>query len=80
VFAIAGAKFSTPMGIALSSFRIAGGNLALLISLDMVFAHPSGTRSTDVGARGIAQAPGYFGFSAGVSLHGRGPAPSRRSC
>src|ERR1700730_3939978 len=45
-FAIAGAKFLDVMGIALSSFRIAGGTLLFLISLDMVFAHPSGTRST----------------------------------
>jgi multiple antibiotic resistance protein len=46
LFAIAGAKFLDVMGIALSSFRIAGGTLLFLISLDMVFAHPSGTRST----------------------------------
>src|ERR1700733_9425901 len=46
VFAIAGAKFLDVMGIALSSFRIAGGTLLFLISLDMVFARPSGSRST----------------------------------
>ena len=46
VFALAGAKFLEVMGIALSSFRIAGGTLLFLISLDMVFAHPSGTRTT----------------------------------
>lgn len=46
VFAVVGAKFLEVMGIALSSFRIAGGTLLFLISLDMVFAHPSGTRST----------------------------------
>ena len=46
VFALAGAKFLEVMGIELSSFRIAGGTLLFLISLDMVFAHPSGTRST----------------------------------
>jgi multiple antibiotic resistance protein len=46
IFALAGAKFLDVMGIALSSFRIAGGTLLFLISLEMVFAHPSGTRST----------------------------------
>jgi multiple antibiotic resistance protein len=34
------------MGISLNSFRIAGGTLLFLISLDMVFARTSGTRST----------------------------------
>ena len=46
LFAIAGAKFLDVMGITLSSFRIAGGTLLFLISLEMVFARPSGTRST----------------------------------
>jgi multiple antibiotic resistance protein len=46
LFAVAGAKFLEVMGISLSSFRIAGGTLLFLISLEMVFAHPSGTRST----------------------------------
>jgi multiple antibiotic resistance protein len=46
LFALAGAKFLDLMGIALSSFRIAGGSLLFLISLEMVFARPSGTRST----------------------------------
>src|SRR5580698_10355664 len=46
LFAVAGAKFLDVMGIALSSFRIAGGTLLFLISLDMVFARTSGTRST----------------------------------
>jgi len=46
LFAIAGAKFLDVMGITLSSFRIAGGTLLFLISLDMVFARPSGSRST----------------------------------
>jgi multiple antibiotic resistance protein len=46
LFALAGAKFLDVMGIALSSFRIAGGTLLFLISLEMVFARTSGTRST----------------------------------
>jgi multiple antibiotic resistance protein len=46
LFALAGAKFLQIMGIALSSFRIAGGTLLFLIALDMVFARTSGTRST----------------------------------
>lgn len=46
LFALAGARFLSIMGISLSSFRIAGGSLLFLISLDMVFARASGTRST----------------------------------
>ena len=46
LFALGGAKFLDLMGISLSSFRIAGGTLLFLISLEMVFARPSGTRTT----------------------------------
>ena len=46
LFALVGAKFLEIMGISLSSFRIAGGTLLFLISLEMVFARTSGTRST----------------------------------
>jgi multiple antibiotic resistance protein len=46
LFALVGAKFLEVMGISLSSFRIAGGTLLFLISLEMVFARTSGTRST----------------------------------
>jgi multiple antibiotic resistance protein len=46
LFALVGAKFLDVMGISLNSFRIAGGTLLFLISLDMVFARTSGTRST----------------------------------
>jgi multiple antibiotic resistance protein len=46
LFALVGAKFLEIMGITLSSFRIAGGTLLFLISLEMVFARTSGTKST----------------------------------
>jgi multiple antibiotic resistance protein len=46
VFALVGAKFLELMGISLNSFRIAGGTLLFLMSLEMVFARASGTRST----------------------------------
>jgi len=46
LFALVGARFLDIMGITLSSFRIAGGTLLFLISLEMVFARTSGTRST----------------------------------
>ncbi len=46
LFAIGGAEFLKVMGIELSSFRMAGGTLLFLISLEMVFARSSGTRST----------------------------------
>lgn len=46
LFAFVGARFLDVMGISLSSFRIAGGTLLFLISLEMVFARTSGTRST----------------------------------
>src|ERR1700691_830049 len=46
LFALVGARFLDVMGISLSSFRIAGGTLLFLIALYIVFARPSGTRST----------------------------------
>src|SRR5580658_7752946 len=46
LFALGGARFLSIMGISLSSFRIAGGTLLFLISLEMVFARTSGTKST----------------------------------
>src|SRR5271168_37631 len=46
LFAFGGARFLSIMGISLSSFRIAGGILLFLISLEMVFARTSGTKST----------------------------------
>lgn len=46
VFALVGARFLEVMGISLSAFRIAGGTLLFLISLEMVFARTSGARTT----------------------------------
>jgi multiple antibiotic resistance protein len=46
LFALVGARFLDLMGISLNAFRIAGGTLLFLISLDMVFARTSGTKST----------------------------------
>jgi multiple antibiotic resistance protein len=46
VFASAGGPFLQLMSIKLESFRILGGLLLFLIALEMVFARPSGTRTT----------------------------------
>jgi len=47
-FALSGAAFLDVMGISIDSFRIFGGLLLFLVSLEMVFARESGTRtSTD---------------------------------
>jgi len=46
LFALVGSKFLQIMGIALSSFRLAGGTLLFLISLEMVFARESGSKTT----------------------------------
>jgi multiple antibiotic resistance protein len=46
MFAIGGGPFLHLMNVSLESFRIFGGLLLFLIALEMVFARPSGTRST----------------------------------
>lgn len=46
VFALVGGPFLRLMHISLESFRIFGGLLLFLIALEMVFARPSGTRTS----------------------------------
>lgn len=48
LFAVSGNWFLGAMGISLDAFKIAGGLLLFMISLDMVFARQSGVRSTTV--------------------------------
>ncbi len=48
LFAVAGDVLLESLGIGIPAFRIAGGVLLFLLSLDMIFASPSGLRSRTV--------------------------------
>jgi multiple antibiotic resistance protein len=47
VFSLVGGPFLRLMGISIDAFRIFGGLLLFLIALEMVFARPSGSRTSE---------------------------------
>lgn len=71
LFALGGSGFLRVMGISLDAFRIFGGLLLFLIALEMVFARPSGSRTSSPeeeeakGRADISVFPLAFPFIAG---------------
>jgi multiple antibiotic resistance protein len=49
LFAFAGNRLMELIGVGLPAFRVAGGILLLLLSIDLLFAHPSGLSSITPG-------------------------------
>jgi multiple antibiotic resistance protein len=47
IFSLVGGPFLRVMGISIDAFRMFGGVLLFLIALEMVFARPSGSRTSD---------------------------------
>ena len=69
VFAVAGQPLLHLLGISLPAFRIAGGSLLFLLSIDMVFAHQSGIRSvTNVESKEAAERADVAIFPLAVPL------------
>lgn len=55
VFATGGTKLIELMGISVDAFKVGGGALLFLLAIEMVFARPSGMRTTTPGEESEAQ-------------------------
>nr|WP_246389465.1 MarC family protein [Microvirga mediterraneensis] len=58
IFALLGNGLLDWLHVSLPAFRIPGGALLMLLSVDLVFAHPSGLASITAGERQEAKQPG----------------------
>jgi len=56
VFATAGTKLIELLGISVEAFKVGGGALLFLLAIEMVFARPSGVRTTTPGEEAEAHA------------------------